>query len=226
MLLVARLEALSPPAGRHAGVGIGDADLLVFAALAGSALGRFRLDVPVLVGDRLDVTDGKALPADVGADQRGVHMHHLALGDPGLHAVLDRALEDAAEPVGAPALANARQRRMVRQPCVQPVAGEPADRQIDLGFAHQPPVVDDPEQESGEHQANGRLRIDPWPTYAGGVKIGDVVPEPREIEHPVHPRQNVIVRNKIAQRSANKKLQLIAVLLSDQACLHDKSLGQ
>ena len=34
----------------------------------------------------LDVADDQALPADVGADQRGVDMHDLALGDPRLEA--------------------------------------------------------------------------------------------------------------------------------------------
>jgi hypothetical protein len=79
-------------------------------------------------------------------------MHDLALGDLRRHAVQNRPLEDATEPLGAPALADARQRGMIGQPVLQAVAGEPADRQIDLRLAQQPPVMHDPEQEAREHQ--------------------------------------------------------------------------
>ena len=120
MLLVARLETLPPAARRHAGVRIGDADLLELAGLARFARG---LGFVVFGGRGRDVSLSQALPADVGPDQRGVDVNHLALGKAGLHPVPNRALEDAAEPFGAPPLADARQRGRVRQPLVQAVPG-------------------------------------------------------------------------------------------------------
>ena len=67
------------------------------------------------------------------------------------------------KPLGAPALPNAGQRGMVGQGFVQAVTGEPADREIDLRLAHQPPVVDDAKQKAREHQAHRRLGIDAGP---------------------------------------------------------------
>jgi len=40
---------------------------------------------------------------------------------------------------------------MIGQSFVQPVSYEPSDREIDVGLSHQPTVMYDPEQKSGEH---------------------------------------------------------------------------
>jgi hypothetical protein len=80
-------------------------------------------------------------------------MHDLALVDPSGHAILHRALEDAAEPLDAPSLADARQRRVIRQSFFQAEPGEPADCEAHLRFAHQSSVVDDAKQEPGQHEA-------------------------------------------------------------------------
>jgi hypothetical protein len=48
---------------------------------------------------------------------------------------------------------------MIGQPLLQAVPGEPSDRQIDLRLAHEPPVLDDAEQEQ-----QGRFR-DPSVTF-------------------------------------------------------------
>jgi hypothetical protein len=85
-------------------------------------------------------------------------MDDLALRDAGSDACLHGPLENATEPLGAPALPYPCQRGMIGQPFLQAVPGEPADRQIDLRLAQEPPVVDDAEQEAGQHQPDRRLR--------------------------------------------------------------------
>jgi hypothetical protein len=62
-------------------------------------------------------------------------VHDLALGDLRRHAGLHRPLEDRAEALGAPALTNASQGRMIRQRLVQSIAGEA------LGDAGEPQLI-------------------------------------------------------------------------------------
>ncbi|MNL82307.1 hypothetical protein D3C87_2096560 [compost metagenome] len=49
------------------------------------------------------------------------------------------------------------------------VADEPADRDVDRRLAHQAPVMNDAEQETGQHQANRNLRIDARATIIEAV---------------------------------------------------------
>ena len=86
--------------------------------------------------------------------------------------------------------------------------GEPPDRQIDLRFAHQPPIVHKAKQESGEHQPNGGLRFDPGPSDTGRVKVDHLIAQPGQIEHTIHPSQKVLVGNQVSQRAADKKFEL------------------
>jgi hypothetical protein len=153
---------------------------------------------------------GQALPGDVGSDQRGVDMDDLALRNAG-NASLHGALENATEPLGAPALPYPRQRGMIGQSFLQAIPGEPADREVDLRLAHEPPVVDDTEQETRQHQPDRRLRIDPRPSL-GGVEFGNFRMQPLEVEHTIDPRKNMVVRNQIADRAADEELQLSARL--------------
>jgi hypothetical protein len=53
--------------------------------------------------------------------------------------------------------------------------------------------VHDPEQQAGEHQSYGNFGIDPRPAITMAIAIGDVLPQPRKIEHAVDPSQHVIV---------------------------------
>jgi hypothetical protein len=71
-----------------------------------------------------------------------------------------------------------------------------ADRQVRLSFAQQPTIVDDPEQEPGEHQAHRDLGGDPRAAVVGAIAVGDLRRQPREVEDPVHPDQNVVVGTK------------------------------
>jgi hypothetical protein len=54
----------------------------------------------------------------------------------------------------------------------QAVTDEPADREIDLGLAHQPSVMHDPEQKPGQHEPHCSLRVDAGAAVVGAVKVG------------------------------------------------------
>ena len=97
--------------------------------------------------------DSQRIPADMRADQRCINVDDLAGRDPRSNAGPDRALENPAKAFGTPALPDAGQARVIGQMLVQPVTNEPADRDVDRCLAHQPPVVDDTEQEAREHQS-------------------------------------------------------------------------
>ena len=86
---------------------------------------------------------------------------------------------------------------MIRQPIVQPVTGEPADREIDLCLAHEPPVMHDTEKEAGQHQAHGGFRRDAGSADTDRIEIGHLGAKPPQIKHSVDAGKNVIVRNKI-----------------------------
>jgi hypothetical protein len=144
-------------------------------------------------------------------------MHDLALGDLRRNASPHRPLEDRAEALSAPALADAGQRRMVGQRLVQPVADEPADREIDLRLAQHPPVMHDPEQEPREHQPDRDLRIDARPPVRLAIKVGDLRPKPGEVEHAIDSGEDMIVGHELPQRPRHEQLKLIAFLPSEHA---------
>jgi hypothetical protein len=130
VLFVCRFETSIATVRRHAGIWIRGAD---FLELAGRAVGLLRLcRLSICFVNRLDMLGEKAFPAYIGTDQRRVDMHNLALGDFSGDASLHTAFEDAAKARRSPALANAGKCRVVGQRLVQPKAGEPANREIDL----------------------------------------------------------------------------------------------
>lgn len=142
VLLVAGLEPPVAGVGRHTRIGIGQADLLVPARLPAIPLGqqpgcfgRARLGRRILRQHGIRMPDAQAFPGDIGADQRRVDMHHLALGDAGRAASLDRTGEDPAEAFGARALQDSGQAGMVGQALGQAKAREPADGEIDVRLA-------------------------------------------------------------------------------------------
>jgi hypothetical protein len=118
-------------------------------------------------------------------------------------AGLRRAGQDGAEPLGAPAPADARQAGVVRQRLVQAVADEPADRHVRPGLAHRPPVVHDPERQSREHQPHRDLGVDAGPPRRGAVQRLDLGAQPAEVQGAIHPGQDVVVWNQPAQRSGH-----------------------
>ena len=72
-----------------------------------------------------------------------------------------------------PSAGDPRQARMVGKTFMQTVADEPADRDVDLRFPHQPAVVHNPEQQAREHQAHRHLRIDAGPTVVRAIAVRD-----------------------------------------------------
>jgi len=65
---------------------------------------------------------------------------------------------------------------------VQGVADELADRQIDLRLSHQPPIMDDAEQEARQHQTYGDFGIDTGPAIVGTIKLGQISLQATHIE--------------------------------------------
>jgi len=123
---------------------------------------------------------------------------HLALGDAGRDAGHHRALEHAPEPLGAPALPNPRQAGVIGQRLMQRVADKPADREVHLRLAHQPAVMHDAEQESGQHQPNRHLWVDAGPTVIHAVDVAHLAGQPAQIENPIDAGQDMVVGNELA----------------------------
>jgi hypothetical protein len=110
---------------------------------------------------------------------------------------------------------------------VQTVAREPANGQVDLCLAHQPPVMDDAEQEPGQHQPHRDLGVDAGPAIVGAVKIGDLVAQPAQVQHPIYPGQDVVVGHELPERSIHKELELTAILATQhRQSLHRNCLAQ
>jgi hypothetical protein len=108
MLLIRRFEQPVPRIRRHGGIGIGEANLFVLAALPLLLLLRSLL--ATVHGEHfLHLARGKALPAHISPDQRSVDMDDFAGGNLGLKACRNGALKDPPEAFRAPALADARQ---------------------------------------------------------------------------------------------------------------------
>jgi hypothetical protein len=55
---------------------------------------------------------------------------------------------------------------------------EPADRDINLGLAHQLPIMHDADEQTGGHQPYRYLGIDPGPTITNTITVGNFFPEP------------------------------------------------
>jgi len=58
---------------------------------------------------------------------------------------------------------------MVGQRFMKAVTNEPSDRNVDRGLTHQASIMNDAEQEAGQHQANRNLRIDARPAIIWAV---------------------------------------------------------
>ena len=84
--------------------------------------------------------------ADIRPDQAGVNVDGFSRNQARRLALSHDMYEDLAENICAPTLPDARQRGVIRQGLVQGVTDEPADREIDLRFTLQPPVLNDPKR--------------------------------------------------------------------------------
>ena len=131
-----------------------------------------------------------------------------------LQTRLNRALEDLAEPIRAPPLANARQARMIGQLLVNAITDEPANSDVDVGLAHQLAVMHDTAKQACEHQADCDLGIDAGPTIVEAIQVGDLIPQPRKVEHTIDAHEHMVIRNELSQRASDEQLQLIPLLAS------------
>lgn len=123
--------------------------------------------VLVRLGDSVSMANGETFPTHVSANERCIDVNDFPFGDFRFDTGFHTALKNPAKAFGAPALADAGQGRVVGKHLVQAVTDEPADRDIDLGLAHQPPIVDNPEQKAGEHQTDSDFWINagrPFPS--------------------------------------------------------------
>ena len=193
------------------GVGMAATELLVLSGRSRLA----RVIVGVVHGGR--VLSDKRIHADISADQRGVHVHGLGRDQPGLRAILHDPHEHFAERRLAPSLTDARERGVVRKRLVKAIPGEPADREIDLSFAHQPPILHDAEKKPGQHQPDGHLWINPWAAIVWTIKPGHLGMQPAQIKDPVHTNEHMILGQNIPQRPRNEKFQLITFLPTQHA---------
>lgn len=82
------------------------------------------------------MTQGKRIPTDMSADQRGIDMDDLASRDPGGDTGLNGSFEDPAKAISLPTLMNARQGRVIGQRFRKAIADESADREIDCRLSH------------------------------------------------------------------------------------------
>jgi hypothetical protein len=71
--------------------------------------------------------------------------------------------------------------------------------------------MNDPEQQPREHQAHRDLGVDPRAAVVGAVAVDDLTRQPRQVEHPIHPDQNVIVRHQVAKRPRDEQFRLPAL---------------
>ena len=83
---------------------------------------------------------------------------------------------------------------------MQAVADEPANGDVDVSLAHQAPIVDDPDQEAGEHEPDGDLRIDAWASVALTVETRGLRPKPGQVEHAIHPGEEGALREPLCCR--------------------------
>jgi len=113
----------------------------------------------VLLDDGFGVLCGHAFPTNICTDKSGIYMNRFAVNQVGIDTTLNGLLENLLETFIAPTLANLRKRAMVGQLLIEPVTGEPANRDIYLRFTHKLAVMNNALKESSQHQTNCRFRV-------------------------------------------------------------------
>jgi hypothetical protein len=204
VLLVGRLATTGLIVGRQRGVRVSGA----YRRLRFRSHRLRRVAVSLSCLDRVNMAPGDGVPAHIRPDQGAVDVHDLALGDPGRHAGLDGAGENAPEALGAPALADAGQAGVVGQGLMQAVANEPANGEIDLGFTDQPPVMHDPQQQARQHQPYRDLRVNARSASLAAIQRLDLCPQPAKVEDAVYSDQNMLVGEQGAERACHEQLRL------------------
>ena len=168
----------------------------------------------------LSVTEGaKALgvsrqapPSSRRTNQRSVHVNHFSLRHLRVQTRTHRPTEYLPESLLPPALTYPRQAPMIRQPLVQPIPDEPPDRQVHLRLAHQPTVVNQPQQKARQHQTNRHFRVDLGTAALRAIAIRHFLTKPTQVQYAVHTGQNVILRYQLLQRTRHEQVELFAML--------------
>lgn len=95
------------------------------------------------------------------------------------------------------------------------VTGKPTDSQIDLRFAHQLSVVNDPREETGKHEANRGLGVDARSAIVFAVAIRHITPKPAQVEVLVDASEQMVLRDEIAQGANDEEILLPPILRSN-----------
>lgn len=126
--------------------------------------------------------------------------------------LLDNTGEKAAEHIFAPPLSDTGQRGMIWQGFMKRIADKPADRQIDLSVAHEPPVLDDAKHKPGKHQPHGNFRIHAGSSVVCTVKLRNLARQPAQVKDSINPYQHMLIRDQIAERPSDEQFDLTSLL--------------
>ena len=72
------------------------------------------------------------------------------------------------------------------------VADKPADRDVDLRFAHQPAIMNDAKEKSRKHEPDRDFWIDARPAVLGAVAIGNCLTQPGQVKDPINTRKDMM----------------------------------
>ena len=79
------------------------------------------------------------------------------------------------------------------------IASKPTNGDIDLGFTHQLAIVNDADEQTGEHQPDRHLRIDCWTAIFNAIAVDHFFSQPRQVEDAVDAGQHMFVWNELPE---------------------------
>jgi hypothetical protein len=121
----------------------------------------------------------EAVGAGVGPNKRGVHMHGRRVHQLRLNALGNALFEDSLEHLRAPTLSDTTQGAVIRELLVKPIPREPANGYVCLGATKQRPIMDDPLDQSREHQTKSGLGVDAGTPSLKAIKVLHLITQPR-----------------------------------------------
>ena len=155
--------------------------------------------VLVRLGDSVSMANGETFPTHVSANERCIDVNDFPFGDFRFDTGFHTALKNPAKAFGAPALWRMRVKDEWSGSisCRPPPTNQRIATLTGLS-ASAPPIVDNPEQNAGEPQTDSDFWGNAGAAVSLTVEVRDLRPQPREIEHAVDTRQNVIVRHELS----------------------------
>jgi hypothetical protein len=100
-----------------------------------------------------------AVPTDICADQGCVRVNQLAVDQSCVDTHLYCALENLFEAPYSPALSETGQAAVIWKRLMKSITGKPPDRQINLSFPNQSPIMNNSLAQPCQHQAQCCFRI-------------------------------------------------------------------